>query len=113
MKEILEKSLLQKIERLEAFEERMGVRLEKFSINYDGNYWLKIYLEAHPITGNEIKEDITLECVIYSTEGNILEMDNNTLYQEDFFGFEVVKFSFGDNELADRIGKIRIYPKRS
>jgi hypothetical protein len=86
--------------------------LEKFSINYDGNYWLKIYLEAHPINGNEIKEDVNLECVIYNTEGTILEKDNIILYQEDFFGFEVVKFSFSENDLVNRIGKIRIYPKK-
>lgn len=112
MKELLEKSLLQKIERLEAFEDRMKIRLENISVRVNEHNWLKLFCEAHPINGTTINEDITLECVIYDLEGAILVVNTNYMYADEFFGFEVLEFSFSDSELVDKIGKIRVYPKK-
>jgi hypothetical protein len=112
MKEILEKSLLQKLERLEAFEERMMIRLENISIRINEYNWLKIFCEVHPIQGTKLIEDIKIECVIYDKEGAILVVDQNYLYEEDFFGFEILEYSFNEAELVDQVGKIRIYPKK-
>ena len=112
MKKILEKSLLQKIERLEAFEDRMKIRLENLSIKIDNNNWLTLFCEVHPLNGTTINEYIEVECVIYDNEGTILEVDSKSLDEEDFFGFEILKFDFYDKELVDKIGKIRLYPKK-
>lgn len=113
MKEILEKSLLQKIERLEAFEERMMIRLENISIRINEFSRLTLFCEVHPVNGTKLAEDIKLECVIYDKEGAILVVGKNYLYEEDFFGFEILEFSFSDAELIDKVGKIRIYPKKN
>ena len=43
MKEILAKSLLNKIERLEAFEERLSVRFENISIKIYANNAVSVY----------------------------------------------------------------------
>ena len=112
MKEILEKALLKKIERLEAFEERMNIRLENISIRITNHNWLNFFCEIHPVSGTKINEDTIIECVIYDKEGAIIKMKSHCLYEDDFFGFEVLEFTFTDNELADKIGKIRIYPKK-
>jgi hypothetical protein len=112
MKEILAKALLQKIERLEAFEDRMKIRIENISMRIDDNNYFRIFCEVHPVSGTSISEHITLECVIYDTTGAISLVESANLYSDDFFGFEVIKFSITDSEVVDRIGKIRIYPKK-
>lgn len=112
MKEILEKSLFQKIERLEAFEDRMKIRLENLSIKIDHNNWLTLFCEVHPVSGTSISEGMLIEVVIYDKEGVILNLKSKRLYEEDFFGFEVIELSFTDSELVDKIGKIRLYPKK-
>lgn len=112
MKEVLEKSLIQKIERLEAFEDRLKIRLENLSIRINDRNWFKIFCEVHPCNGTKINESITLECVIYDKEGAILIVQSDYLSAADFFGFEVIEYTFNDDSLIDKIGKIRIYPKK-
>lgn len=112
MKEILEKSLLQRIERLEAFEERMMIRLENISIRINELNWIILFCEVHPVNGTKLSKDIRIECVIYDKEGAILEVGQNYLDEENFFGFEILEYKFyNGEELADKVGKIRIYPK--
>jgi hypothetical protein len=43
----------------------------------------------------KLNEDITLECVIYNKEGAILVVETDNLFEEDFFGFEVVEHNLG------------------
>ena len=116
MKEILEKSLLQKIERLEAFEERMMIRLDNFSIKikeYSQNKAIHLYFEIHPINGLKLTEDMVLVCAIYDKEGAILTVETIPLDKDDFFGFDIKFFYIDDaDELIDKLGKIRVYPKK-
>jgi hypothetical protein len=112
MKQLLEKSLLQKIERLEAFEDRMKIRLENISVSIKDDDWVKFFLEIHPQKGNKLEENMIIECILYDSNGGILDRDNNWLDSEDFFGFEVMEFSFQLDNILDRISKVRIYPKK-
>jgi hypothetical protein len=110
--DILAKSLVNKIERLEAFEERFGISIQNFSIE---NFSLfNIYCEVHPTIGTSIKEDIELQCVVYDLDGLILKKTYYRLKMNDFFGFEVVNFTFYSDfiEMIPQISKIRIYPKK-
>jgi hypothetical protein len=109
MNEILEKSLLNKVERLEAFEDRMNIRFENFSARVSSNNMV-LYCEVYPTIGTELTENITIECVIYDLEGAILKKETSYIYESDFFGFEVLEFNFSDS--VDKAGKIRIYPKK-
>lgn len=114
MKELSEKALLKKVERLEVFEERMRIRLENISIVIDGfdRYnWLIVFCEVHPVTGTSIDENIIIECVIYEKEGAILWSDDITIRNSNFFGFELIKFQCQEDNIVENIGKIRIYPK--
>ena len=43
MKKVLEKSLLNKIERLEVFEERLGIRFENLSIRIDNPDFVNVF----------------------------------------------------------------------
>lgn len=110
----MEKILLKKIERLDAFEERLGVTFENISLKLDDSYiWAKLFCELHSLNGTKLNESIDIECVLYSNDGSILEKESECVYEEDFFGFELVEFSFSGNiEMANNISKIRIYPKK-
>lgn len=108
MNKILEKSLLKKIERLEAFEERQKVSLEKFSIRIsDNSNYFKIYFELHPNIGTSINQNIRVECIIYDKVGLILDKTSQAIFENEFFGFEVIGFTL---DLSEEIDKIRIYP---
>ena len=111
MKEILAKSLLNKIERLEAFEERLSVRFENISVKVDSYGWVHIFLELHSNAGTSISQRMQIECIAYDIEGLILETTWARVNENDFFGFEVLKFNFHEDDIAYKINKIRIYPK--
>jgi|GEM_PF-2341452 len=110
MKEILEKSLLQKIERLEAFEDRLKIRIEKLQINMGEHGYFELFCEINPLVGTEISDNIKIECVIYDTTGGILDIKRDFIMKDNFFGFRILCFTIKFNET---IGKIRIYPQKN
>jgi len=113
MKEILEKALIKKIERLEAFEDRLSVRFDTISIKVDeDDGWFTVFCEVHSTNGTTIEHTIEIECVLYDQEGLILGKESRAIYPEDFFGFEVIDIPFQEDGIADKVGKIRMYPKK-
>ncbi|MFZ1790382.1 MAG: hypothetical protein WAT92_18825 [Saprospiraceae bacterium] len=113
MNKIIEKSLKQKIERLEAFEERLHVKLENISIKVEEGNWFSLFCELYPLNGTKIKSNIIVECILYDIEGSIMQLTSNWIDSENFFGFEVLEFSFPEEGIIDKVGKIRIYPKKN
>jgi hypothetical protein len=111
MKEILAKSLLNKIERLEAFEERLSLRFENISIKIYANNAVSVYCEIHSNKGTTIEKTVKIECTAYDNDGQILDVKNTYVSKDNFFGFEILEFYFGDDEIADKINKLRLYPK--
>lgn len=107
----IQNGLLKKIERIEAFEEKLGIRFENISIKIvnDSNDFT-LYCEAHSTSGTSIDDYIKIECVLYDGEGMVLEKRSNTLSPSNFFGFEVLEFNRIGN--AAEVSKIRIYPKK-
>jgi len=112
MNELLGKSLTKKVERLEAFEERLSVRFENISIKAEDDGWFTLFCEVHSANGSTIEEDIDIECVIYDEEGSILDKENTRIFKDEFFGFEIIDIAFQEDGMADRVGKIRLYPKK-
>jgi hypothetical protein len=110
----LEKILLKKIERLDAFEERLNVSIEKLSIKVDNDdsAWFTLYGELHTKTNTELEETIKVVCVIYDKQGSIIEQDDKYFLKDSFFGFEVFEFRFQEDGIANEVGSIRIYPKK-
>lgn len=110
----LEKRLIKKIERLEAFEERLGVSIQNLSLKIeDGYQWLTIYFELYSENGTTLEESLHIECVLYNNEGLIIDKASSNIYANDFFGFELVEIYFtGDISKAEQVSKIRIYPKK-
>lgn len=108
----IESKLFTKIERLEAFEERLGVSIQNLSISYNYEYGNSfIFFELHSNEGNTIKDTIIIECIFYDKEGSIIFKSHKTINQSNFFGFEILSFRIMD-EFLSQINKIRLYPKK-
>lgn len=110
----LEKSLIKRIERLEAFEERLGVSIQNISLKIkDGYIWATLYCELHSANGTTLEESVNIECVLYDNEGSIIDKQSTYIDADEFFGFELIELTFtGDISKADQVSKIRIYPKK-
>ncbi|MCB0539722.1 MAG: hypothetical protein KDE33_19555 [Bacteroidetes bacterium] len=109
-----EKRLIKKIERLEAFEERLGVSLQNLSLKIDDSYiWATIYCEVHSTNGTTLEDALNIECVLYDNDGSIIDKKSAYIDSDDFFGFELIELTFtGDISIAEQVSKIRIYPKK-
>ena len=110
----IEKSLLKKIERLEAFEEKFGVYFENISINiYDNDYfWFTVNCEVHSSHGTTIGNSLKIECILYNSEGSIINMENEDIDKDSFFVFEPVQIRFQQKDIIKEVNKIRLYPKK-
>lgn len=109
----LEKIQQKKIERVDAFEKRLNLSLEKLAIRLDneGNGWVKILGELHLVSENEFNENFQLVCVLYDTFGGIIDQKVKFYPPESFYGFDVFEFVFIQDNLANDVGSIKIYPK--
>ena len=107
----IQKALLKKVERLEAFEEKLEVTFQNIStkiVNDSNDFTL--FCELHTTNGTNIKDYIKIECILYDSDGLVLEKSSKSVNPDDFFGFEVIEFYKVGN--ADEVSKIRLYPKK-
>jgi hypothetical protein len=107
------------IERLEAFEERAGVRIEALyaafmagsgtqvrGVFYNG---IAVNGEVHPREGVNLPHPVTITADAYDCQGRLVQSANFTLEPAKFFGYET--FSLGLYCGAAQVAKIRVYPK--
>jgi len=105
-----------RLERLKAFEERLGVRFEAISAflstpdDYDTEWSVEVKGELHPLQGTEIGGDLLLEISAYDAEGRVVEIGQTYVLQESFFGFETFGFRLS---APVGIAKLRLIPKVS
>ena len=107
------------VERLELFEERLGVRIEglyaKFTYNESdkpGYYSFSVGLtgELQATKGSKLKDSIFVVAVAYDTEGRVIGVEERWFNKDCFFGLET--FEILIRGLPDKPSKIRVYPKR-
>ncbi len=107
-KEVIEGDATHLIERLEAFEERVGVRLEAL-FAYIENDYLTVNGEMHPREGSTIEQDIVVHVDAYDSLGRLVAKTETTLSADGFFGFEA--FHTLEQLPIRGLSKIRVYPK--
>jgi hypothetical protein len=112
MNDILAKSLLNKIERLEAFEERLGVRFENISVKVESNDSFRVFFELYSNSGTNLDEHVFIEFVVYDNDGQILKVLTHVANKDDFFAFQIFQFACWEDSIIDKVGKIRIFPKK-
>ncbi len=98
------------VERLEAFEDRLGVGLEGLYAAQDVEYgYLKVNGELHPREGTELDEDLDIVVTLYDAGGRVIGVATEWIDSENFFGFEA--FSVRLRDVVTPPAKVRIYPK--
>ena len=99
------------IERLEAFEDRLGVSLEGLYASIDGRHgYVTVNGELHPREGTQLNHDIEVVVSLYDSDGRVLGVQTESIRADSFFGFEAFSRMLGP--VGDPpIAKIRIYPK--
>lgn len=108
----IEDDLLKKVERLEVFEERFKMYFDNISINITNDrFWFEILCEVYPKSGTTFEDSFYINCVLYDIDNKILAQKDSTLYAVQFFGFKVIRFDFQNDDLVNRINKIRLYPQ--
>ena len=100
--------LSEKIERLEAFEERHAVRIEGASAWFEYNE-LSVLSELHPRTGTTIGKDLKVVAAAYNSKGQIIAKGEEYCMAESFWGFAVCECYVGEIPLKE-ISKIKLYP---
>ena len=109
-KEVVEGDVTHLIERLEAFEERMGVRLEALFAHIDEYGGLTVNGELHSREGATIEQDIKLHADVYDSSGRLVAIGIERIEADKFFGFEAV--SVVATLPIRELSKIRVYPKK-
>lgn len=98
------------VERLEAFEDRLGISLEGLYAAQDTEYgYLNVNGELHPREGTEIHGDLDIVVTLYDASGRVIGVATEWIDSENFFGFEAFSVRFRD--IATAPAKVRIYPK--
>jgi len=101
------------VERLEAFEERLGITLEgvtaKFYLHEDGGNWMYVLGEVYPIDGTKINKNIEIIATAHDDSGRVLYKSDTRVEAESFYGFEAFEIVIPNAYL--QVSKIRVYPK--
>lgn len=114
--------LTSKIERLEAFEERLMVSFKSLSAFIDAEddddddddddyIMVDVRGEIHAATGTKIKKDVTVVIAVYDKSDRVIGTSEFTYYSDDFFGFDT--FTESVHVPVRNVAKIRIYPKKA
>jgi hypothetical protein len=77
------------IERLEAFEDRLGVTIEGLFACIQSNQFIEINGELHCREGNELNQDIQLVLSAHNASGSVLNATTTTIRANSFFGLEI------------------------
>lgn len=105
------------IERVEAFEQRLELRLSALFADWDDHgyvfpySYLKITGELQPIEGTALREDIKLIADVYDTSDRLVGHTEHHLYAERFFALETFEIGVRLSVPNLWISKIRLYPK--
>jgi len=112
----MSKDITHLIERLELFEERLGIRLEGLYALYaeiggsDNCQWVTVTGEIHALEGMKLNQNIKIVGAVYDNSGRVLEIAENFVFAAEFYGFKVFKLTLILPPRAN-ITKIRIYPE--
>lgn len=106
-----ERDISDLLERFQAAEDRLGVRLEGLFAKRDqenGRIHLNGELHARD-EGGELGRDLEIIATVHDSSGRMVHKQSTTCRSESFFGFEA--FSLSLEAGRDVPAKIRVYPK--
>ena len=94
----MRKDVTEIVERLEAFEDRLGVRLDGVFASIegpdsDGEYTIQIAAEVHTVKGTTLKDDLTVVASAYDKRGRVVGTENNWFSASSFFAFDTFEIT--------------------
>ena len=104
-----DKDVTNLIERLEAFEDRLGISLEGLFATMDEDGDLRVNGELHLREGTELDQDVEVVATVYDSSGRVLYTRSDSIYSDSFFAFE--PFSFSLYLEGYQPARVRVYPK--
>lgn len=111
----MDRDITNLIERIELFEERLGVRLESLSAKIAAGLlplcYINIMGELHVHDGMTLNQDTQLIFAIYDDAGRVIGASYLSCFKKKFYGFEVFNVPFNLGAPSPNISKIRIYPQ--
>lgn len=103
-----------RIERLEVFEERVGVTLDSLSAFVEdygaGGICLRVCGEIQARNGTELLGDVDLVVAAYDSSGRIIGTEFKIYCVDKFFGLET--FNLAVQIPLSQVSKVRVYPKK-
>lgn len=102
------------VQRLDAFEERLGVRIEALSAFESEGYSddeveVIVRGELHSESGTDLEQSVVLDLVVYDGEGRVIETENKYFRMDSFFGF--APFQMSVCVTAGLMKRLRLIPK--
>lgn len=99
------------IERLEAFEDRTGVKIEGLYAYLDDDGDVTVNGEIHARNGGNLRESIDLVVVGYDEAGRVLDSQTYWIDADRFLSFEPFKIILFTKDPS--VSRVRVFPKVS
>jgi len=109
----MSKDLTSRIVRLDAFEERVGVRLEGVTaelIEGSDSTFVKVFGELYPLEGASLSTDIQIYVSLHGENGQVLAVESDNHSCEEFFGFAPFSIILSPRHGA-AITSVKVYPR--
>lgn len=110
---MLSKNLTKSVERIEAFEEKLGIKIENVIVNVSDNFeFIKVLFDMYALNGKSLNSSLYLTTSYYGEDNNLLGISDLIYVDEhSFMGFETCEI-VGEVDNANEVKKIRLYPKK-
>lgn len=96
------------IERVEAFEERLGVRLEGLFAKVTRDDRFVINGELHARNGKKLARELKVVGTAYDSRGRVIDVNDRSFFADEFFGFEAFTMTLSYEDIPP--ARIRVYP---
>lgn len=111
------KDLLNNIERIEAFEDKMGVRIENLSLSYEGSgafdvsAILNLYFDVFEKEPGSVTSSFFCNAVLYDKDNSIITKCSEYINHDRFMGYDTIRMCLGCLSGAQflKINRIRLY----
>lgn len=102
-----------KIEKLEAFEEKLGISIENICINpqMENGGQIKVHFDVMSKDGGPIPQSVTVKFLAYDKEGRVTTSNYEIIDSDCFLGFDAMSTClYGENFNVMTTDRIRILP---
>lgn len=107
----MEQDCTEIVERLSAFESRLGVGLSAIFAGWDPEIqFLIVRGEVRSSTGPELAEALSINAVAYDERGRVVATSEYTISTDEFFEFFVFELNL---RVSNKPAKVRLFPKKS